>query len=175
MCCSSTIYIAGILHNDIANGLGLRCTVFVQGCPHHCVGCHSPHTWKVHSGTAMSVEELIKEIDKNPIDTGLTLSGGEPIDQYLNLLEVLSRVKHFNDVMLFTGYSKEQLNNFILTKPQFKYFLSKINTVVCDPFVLSLRDTTLKFRGSSNQRVCRVMMVDDNPTLIDITSEWDDK
>ena len=93
------INVAGIIHEDGANGPGLRCTIFVQGCDHKCKGCHSAHTWKFGAGTDMSVDELVDECNKNPLETGITLSGGDPVYQYEPLTTVLERVdpnKHKN-------------------------------------------------------------------------------
>ena len=87
------INIASIIHNDGINGPGLRCTVFVQGCKRKCVGCHSQHTWEFGTGVDYSADDLIDECRKNPLDMGITFTGGDPIYQYKELLPVVNKLR----------------------------------------------------------------------------------
>ena len=148
------INIAGIIHNDLANGPGIRCTVFVQGCRHHCKGCHNPETWKRGAGKDMTADDIFQEITNNKLDTGVTISGGEPVDQYKELLPLIEKLKRVNyDLMLYTGYTAEELEQFANRSIDFVNFLRPFEYIVCDPFILEERDLTLKFRGSRNQRI----------------------
>ena len=73
--------LAGIVEDSIVDGPGIRCTVFSQGCPHHCPGCHNPETWDFGCGTPMEEERIFEIIRSNPLCRGVTFSGGEPFAQ----------------------------------------------------------------------------------------------
>lgn len=164
------INVASIIHEDGANGPGLRCTVFVQGCDHKCKGCHSTHTWPFNRGVNMTAQELIDEITKNPLERGLTLSGGDPVYQYMELTEVLEN--YDGHKMLYTGFTKEELELFIYTKSYFDRFISQFNLIVTDPFILEQRDLNLLYRGSRNQRICTPEWMGESLFLKDITSSY---
>jgi len=83
-----TIDVAGMDEDSITNGPGLRFVLFVQGCPHHCIGCHNPQTHRFHAGRLFTVEELFRQIRSNPLQTGVTFSGGEPFCQPEPLAEL---------------------------------------------------------------------------------------
>ena len=164
------INVAGITHNDLANGPGIRCTLYVQGCGHKCKGCHNPNTWKYGIGKDMAAEDIFAQITANKLNQGVTISGGEPIDQYLELIPLTELlVQNGYDLIVYTGYTKEALQSFIETKENFGYFLKKFDYIICDPFDITLKDYTLKFRGSRNQRVVTM----DESTLEDVTEKWD--
>lgn len=164
------VNVASIIHEDGANGPGLRCTVFVQGCDHKCKGCHSTHTWPFGKGVDMTTKELIDEITKNPLESGLTLSGGDPVYQYMELTEVLEAYNGHK--MLYTGFTKEKLELFIYSKDYFGRFLSQFDLIVTDPFILEQRDLNLLYRGSRNQRICTPIWMDECLFLKDITSSY---
>lgn len=165
----SIINIAGIYHNDGVNGPGLRTTVFTQGCIHHCKGCHSPHTWKIGSGTNMTDEELYNEITSSKLDTGVTFSGGDPMLQAKELLPVALKLKqHKYHLMMYTGYTKEELED-LMKDPDIKTFVLLFDLIVTDRFILEQRDITLTFRGSRNQRIFKIQ---NNKDMIDVTSEF---
>ena len=86
--------IAGIVEDSIVDGPGLRMTVFVQGCPHHCPGCHNPETWDAAGGMEVEVDEIVKKYLSNPLLDGITISGGEPFDQPEACAELLSKIYH---------------------------------------------------------------------------------
>ena len=165
----SIINIAGIYHNDGVNGPGLRTTVFTQGCIHHCKGCHSPHTWKIGSGTNMTDEELYNEITSSKLDTGVTFSGGDPMLQAKELLPVALKLKQDKyHLMMYTGYTKEELED-LMKDPDIKTFVLLFDLIVTDRFILEQRDITLTFRGSRNQRIFKIQ---DSKEMIDVTSEF---
>ena len=139
--------------SDVNNGLGCRVTLWVSGCTHHCKGCHNKKTWKFTSGKAYTpqVEQvLFDEIDK-PYIKGLTLSGGDPLDSPDGVLELLQNFrKRFGDskdVWIYTGYTYEYCLE------HFKEILDLVDILVDGMFDCAKRDTSLAFRGSSNQRI----------------------
>ena len=126
-----------IVEGTSVDGPGLRTSVYLAGCAHHCPGCHNPQSWDPAGGDDMSVDELMRVIAWN--EAPLTLSGGDPLAQPGQVLELVRRVKtELNiNIWLYTGYTWEHV-------------------VVEGPFILAQRDITLHFRGSSNQRIIDV-------------------
>ena len=150
------INIASIIHNDGINGPGLRCTVFVQGCKRKCVGCHSQHTWEFGTGVDDSADDLIDECRKNPLDTGITFTGGDPIYQYKELLPVVNKLRQRYNLWLYTGATIDELKYKSRHDTDLHEFLKAFNCIVAEPFILEKRDVTLKYRGSTNQRMYRI-------------------
>ena len=107
---STEIRIAGIARDSIVDGEGIRLTVFTQGCPRRCPGCHNPDTQPTDGGRVTTVGAVLQDLDANPLLTGLTLSGGEPFLQPAALLP-LARAAHERglDVWSYTGYTLEEL------------------------------------------------------------------
>jgi len=154
-----------IKDNDIANGVGITMSLWTQGCPHHCKGCFNEETWSFEFGqpfTAETEEQILKLLEPSYI-SGLTVLGGEPME-YMNqevLLPFLEKVKERfpeKTIWCFTGYvfEKDILNRMI---PKWKYtkkMLEQIDYLVDGPFVEAKKDITLRFRGSSNQRIIDV-------------------
>lgn len=152
----SKIRIAGYVDDSIVDGPGIRFTIFTQGCAHHCFNCHNPETWAFDKGKDVDIDELISKIKRNPLLQGITLSGGDPLYQVNACLELVKKVKELNsdlDIIIYTGFTFEELadnfkkNNDLLS-------LLKLSDILIDgKYEDSLRDLTLRFRGSSNQRV----------------------
>lgn len=161
------INIAGIYYNDLANGPNLRTVLFVQGCKHHCEGCHNPHTWSIGTGKDFTAEELVKELTKNPIDKGITISGGEPLLQWEELYPVILALKDKQyHLMLYTGYTRTWLNNKISNDDLFLDFLSLFDMIVTGPYIKQQKvryEDHLTY-GSYNQEICKI----DNGKLIKI-------
>lgn len=146
--------ISGIVRESIVDGPGVRFTVFTQGCPHHCPGCHNPATHSYEGGSMVSIDKIIGEFTKNPYLTGMTISGGEPMEQLPALLELVSRVNKLGkDIVIFTGYTLEQLLERSATEPVITQILQLCDILVDGPFLLAQRDLSLHMAGSSNQRV----------------------
>lgn len=163
---------AGIIYDDIANGPGVRVTLFVQGCFRKCKGCQNPETWDVNGGEIFTDEvedEIFDYIENTPFVQGLTISGGEPL--VYNLKAVHDLVNGFRlkfgdtkDIWLFTGYTWEELMEFYKTLlrredpicRRIVQVLEKIDVLVEGPFIEELKDSSLRFRGSSNQRIIDV-------------------
>lgn len=152
----SKIRIAGYVDDSIVDGPGIRFTIFTQGCAHHCFNCHNPETWAFDKGKDVDIDELITKIKRNPLLQGITLSGGDPLYQVNACLELVKKVKELNsnlDIIIYTGFTFEELvNNF--KKNNDLLSLLKLSDILIDgKYEDSLRDLTLRFRGSSNQRV----------------------
>lgn len=149
---------------DIADGIGVRVTLFVSGCTHHCKGCFQPETWDFGYGQpfdAAAAEAIFSEL-KQPFVNGLTLLGGEPFEpvNQRGLLPLLRAVKEqFPDktVWAYSGYTWEELTGDSRARCEATdELLSLIDVLVDGEFVEEKRDITLRFRGSANQRILDV-------------------
>ena len=151
---ASKLRISGIVPESIVDGPGIRFTVFTQGWPHHCPGCHNPQTHAFDGGRLVDVADLAAQVEENPLLTGVTFSGGEPFCQPEPLCELAQLVKvRGKHVMVYSGYTLEQLLEMGKTKPAVLRLLRLADTLVDGRYVEELRDLTLEFRGSSNQRI----------------------
>ncbi len=146
--------IASIVPNSIVDGPGIRFTVFIQGCSHHCPGCHNPSTHDPSGGYEESIEKIVDQLRSDPLIDGITLSGGDPFEQPVECTKLIWRVKALNPkytVWTYTGYTYEQIKS---AKNYLWDLLFQNSDVVVDgPFIESLKSYDLKFRGSSNQRL----------------------
>ena len=144
--------VAGIVEESIVDGPGIRMAVFFQGCLHKCKGCHNPHTWSFENGYDIMTEDIIEKYDNNPVLSGITLTGGEPILQAHAAYWLAKEVKKRNgNVWLYTGYLYHDLIN--IQEPTIQNLLRNIDYLVDDRFVIDKKDYNLKWRGSSNQRI----------------------
>lgn len=143
--------IAGIVDDSVVDGEGIRLTVFTQGCPHHCHGCHNPETWNANGGRQIDIQEIIKQYDENPLLSGITFSGGEPFMQPEPLIALAEEIhKRNGNVWCYTGYT---MNELIEAKDAKLQLLDQVDYLVDGPYEEDKRDLTLKFRGSSNQNI----------------------
>jgi anaerobic ribonucleoside-triphosphate reductase activating protein len=144
--------ICGTEPESIVDGEGIRYVVFVQGCPHHCPGCHNPESHPFDGGRLVSIDELFGEICQNPLLKGVTFSGGEPFCQPEPLAE-LAQLLHGRglDVTTYTGYIYEDLLK--MPGSGAAALLEQTDTLIDGPFLLAEKDLTLTFRGSRNQRI----------------------
>ena len=102
--------IAGTVNDSIVDGPGIRFTVFVQGCPHNCKGCHNPQTHDFEGGTVTTTEKLLEKIKGNPLMDGVTFSGGEPFCQAQALASLGKEIKKLGlNIVTYTGYTFEKL------------------------------------------------------------------
>ncbi|MDR3073076.1 MAG: radical SAM protein [Clostridiales Family XIII bacterium] len=149
------IRVAGIVNDSIVDGPGLRLTVFLQGCDKNCAGCHNPETRAFTGGVLYTPSDIFERIEKNPLLSGVTFSGGEPLLQAEALLPLAKRIKDFGlTLAIYTGDVFED----ILEKgdPHVLALLSVADTLIDGPFILSEKSLSLPFRGSSNQRILDV-------------------
>ena len=144
-----------IVHDDMLNGDGIRVTLFVSGCSLHCHNCQNPETWDKDSGIVFdedAVQEIFEELSK-PYISGITLTGGHPLEHY-NLFECTNLCKKIKEqfpkktIWLYTGFIFENIKNYDI--------LNFVDVVVDGSFVDTLKDVSLKWRGSINQRVIDV-------------------
>ena len=146
--------LSGILSDSIVDGPGIRTTIFCQGCPHHCPGCHNPETWAFGKGTDMEVERLVEIVRENPLCRGVTFSGGEPFSQaagYAKLAKLLKKEGY--EVASYSGFTFEQL---LEGSEDQKELLSAIDILIDGPFLLAEKSLEIAFRGSKNQRILDV-------------------
>ena len=169
---------AAIKPCDIANGPGVRVSLFVSGCTHHCPGCFQPETWDFQYGspfTGETVAQILELLAPDHVE-GLTLLGGEPMEPanreaLLPLLDAVRQRYPQKSIWCFTGYTFEGLRS---GKPGPKEtidaMLSHLDVLVDGPFVEAKKNLNLRFRGSSNQRLIAV------PSSISTgcTILWDD-
>lgn len=149
---------SGIIENDFVNGEGVSVTLFTQGCPHHCPGCHNPETWNFNGGIEEEYEVLLNKIicaiSKNGIQRNLSISGGEPLCEE-NLLFTKSLIADIKNIYptikitCWTGYEYKLLN-----KNQMD-IAEMVDLLVTGPYIQEQRDITLKLRGSRNQELWR--------------------
>ena len=159
------MYYGNLKKCDIANGIGVRVTLFVSGCTNHCPDCFQPQTWDFHFGrpfTADTEREIFAELDKSYVD-GLTVLGGEPFEpeNQRDLLPFLREVRRRypgKTIWCFTGYlfDKDLLGHFAKVMPETMELLKRIDVLVDGEFMLDKKDVTLLFKGSSNQRTIDV-------------------
>ena len=149
------IRIFGTVEDSIVDGPGLRYSVFTQGCPHHCPGCHNPESHDFSGGRIADTAELVQVMRRNPLLDGLTLSGGEPFCQpeACCALADAAHAARMN-VWCYTGYTWEALLQE--ADPARLALLGSIDVLVDGPFLLAQRSLELKFCGSRNQRLIDV-------------------
>ena len=149
-----TIRILNILHDTTVDGPGFRTSIYCAGCRHHCPGCHNPETWPFEGGTAIDEEDVLRIIRSNPLNRGVTFSGGEPFSQAegFTKLAVLLKEKGY-EVASYSGFTFEQL---IKGTDAQKELLKHIDVLIDGPFLLAERSLEVAFRGSRNQRILDV-------------------
>jgi anaerobic ribonucleoside-triphosphate reductase activating protein len=154
---------AGIIENDITDSDdGIAYSVWFQGCPFKCEGCHNPETWDFNAGKEIEFSELLAKIKdgllKNGITRNLSFLGGEPLcpqnRKYVeDIIRAIKNDELYKEVKIYcwTGYSKENL--ITENDKTINYILDNIDVLVDGLFVLEKRNISLKLRGSTNQRV----------------------
>lgn len=158
-----SLRVIDIVGGTSVDGPGLRTSVYFAGCNHHCPGCHNPQSWDFEGGEAMSVLRIKEIIDD--CDFNVTFSGGDPLMQPVDEMVELARLLKADGrtIWCYTGYSYE----YVASRPEYKELLACIDVLVDGPFVESLHDISLRFRGSSNQR-----LVDVARSTPDCVVEW---
>ena len=146
--------LAGLIEDSIVDGPGIRLTVFAQGCPHRCPGCHNPETWPFEGGTEVEEEQILSIVRSNPLCRGVTFSGGEPFAQaegFARLGRMLKQAGY--EVAAYSGYMFEEL---LAGTPTQRELLETIDVLIDGPFRMEERSLSLVFRGSANQRILNV-------------------
>ena len=156
--------IAGIVRDSIVDGIGVRDVVFFQGCGKRCKGCHNPDTWDYNGGCHRFIGDVAKELSESSND--VTISGGEPLDQFEDLLELCRMLyEQGKRIWVYTGNVVDPTKRIYLRLAQY------VDVIVDGRFVEDKKDCNLLFRGSSNQRIINLPMSVINGEII----EWEEK
>ena len=149
--------IAGLTKNDTTNGEDICVSLWVQGCPHRCKGCHNPESWDFNGGEQINnwrlIEQISEAITANGIQRNFSILGGEPLapqnidDTYQILWHIKERFPSIK-TFVWTGYTLEQLKEMYEDT-----LLENVDVLIDGPFIKAERDITLKYRGSKNQRI----------------------
>lgn len=152
-----SIRIAGVIKESIVDGPGIRFVVFCQGCPHHCPGCHNAVTHDFEGGYDCGVDTILNAVDENPLLSGVTFSGGEPVCQPEGFAALAEGIKARNlDIIMYSGYTFEEILKKAGKEKALSELLSFVDILVDGRYMEQERDLTLLFRGSRNQRVIDV-------------------
>lgn len=172
------INIAGYVEESIVDGEGIRFALFTQGCNHNCLGCHNPETHPFCGGSTISDDIVLQAIKENPLIDGLTLSGGDPLFQASNLLNLARKCNLEGiNIWLYTGFVFDEFIKFIKGEQCDKRInadmielLHLVDIVVDGPFILSQRSLQERFKGSLNQRIidCKKSLKDLKITLYEL-------
>ncbi len=155
---------AVIKKNDIANGTGVRVSLFVSGCRHHCKNCFNAEAWDFSYGSPYTEEtekEILDAADHSYI-SGLSLLGGEPFEpenrpELIKLCRAFRRRFPNKDIWCYSGFTLEQLQSDDIPEPETaKALLAELDILVDGKFVEELKDISLQFRGSKNQRIIKL-------------------
>ena len=146
------IKVLSIIEDTMVDGPGFRTSIYCAGCRHRCPGCHNPQSWDFGGGREMSTEEIMRIIVADPY-ANVTFSGGDPMYQAAGFAELAHAIRRRTnkDIWCFTGFRFEEL-----IQPEQRELLEHIDVLVDGPYVASLRNPDLLFRGSSNQRIIDV-------------------
>ena len=147
------IQVLDIIEDTMVDGPGFRTSIYCAGCHHECPGCHNPQSWNPGGGHPMTTDEVMKIIVADPY-ANVTFSGGDPLYQAEGFTELARAIRSQTQktIWCYTGFTFEA----IVKIPRYRQLLYEIDVLVDGPFVKSLRDEDLLFRGSSNQRLVDV-------------------
>lgn len=146
-----TIRVIDIIPGTTVDGVGLRTSIYVAGCRHGCKGCHNPQSWDFGAGVPMNVDEIMERVIEE--DFNVTLTGGDPLWQVEKILPLAQAIKAKGYTLwCYTGFTWEE----IIASPHLSQILPWVDVIVEGRFVEELRDISLRFRGSSNQRIIKV-------------------
>ncbi len=162
--------IAGTVPESIVDGPGIRFTIFTQGCPHNCFGCHNPQTHDFSAGELVSLDDLLEKMKGNPLIDGVTFSGGEPFCQARELYYIATQVKKLGlNILAYTGFTFEYLVENSSDENFYKELLSVTDILIDGKFEIEKKSYSLKFRGSSNQRIISVKESLEQNKVVEIT------
>ena len=156
---------ADIKQYDVANGLGIRVSLFVSGCTHHCKNCFNKETWDFHFGNPFTEAEIEKILEylKPSYVSGLSLLGGEPFEpeNQSGLLPLVKKVKEVypdKNIWCYTGYlfDEDICGKMLDQVPETRELLSYIDVLIDGPFIEERKNLKIRFRGSDNQRIIDV-------------------
>ena len=164
--------ISGCVNDSIVDGPGLRFTLFTQGCPHNCPGCHNPQTHDFKGGYNASIKKIFAQIKANPLLSGVTFSGGEPFVQAKTLVPLAKMIKEAGlELACYTGFVFEQLASDQVKGA--RELLNYIDLLIDGKFVLSQRSLDLAFKGSKNQRTINVpQSLKEGKVVLEKSERW---
>ncbi|MEW5785894.1 MAG: 4Fe-4S single cluster domain-containing protein [Bacillota bacterium] len=146
--------IAGVVPESVVDGPGIRLALFVQGCPHGCIGCHNPASHDPAGGSSISVSGLLARIRAACGIDGVTFTGGEPFAQAGPLARLARGIQLLGlNLVIYSGYTFEELLNKSRNDPDIRLLLTSGFLLVDGPFIEKEKDLALPFRGSRNQRL----------------------
>jgi anaerobic ribonucleoside-triphosphate reductase activating protein len=147
------IFVKDIIKQTMADGPGLRTSIYCSGCWHKCKGCHNPQTWDLYSGKEIDVDDLVDLIVEDKWIDGVTFTGGDPLYQSNGFIELAKKIKEKSNknIWLYTGFVMKEIQ---MLCPE---ILRYVDWVVDGPYIEELRDIDLKFRGSSNQKIWKIV------------------
>ena len=149
------INIAGTIPDSIVDGPGVRYVIFAQGCGHHCKGCHNPQTWDFNKGKSVEVKELFDDIMKSVVSKRVTFSGGDPFYQVPAFVELAKMLNQEGfEIIAYTGFTFEELMSDL--DNDYINLLEQIDYLIDGKFEEDKKSLSLKFMGSSNQRIIDV-------------------
>jgi anaerobic ribonucleoside-triphosphate reductase activating protein len=144
--------VAGIVKESVVDGPGFRYVIFAQGCTHGCQGCHNPDTHAMDGGYMVDADGLIEDIKQSKYIDGVTFSGGEPFLQPEAFIYIAEKLKESNiNIVCYTGFTFEALTED-KNESAIK-LLGLVDTLIDGPYIEELRDLSLTYRGSKNQRI----------------------
>lgn len=144
--------ILDILYDTTVDGPGFRTSIYFAGCLHHCPGCHNPQSWNMQGGKEMSIGQVMTKVNAHQF-ADVTFTGGDPMYQADELVPLAKEIyKLGKTIWCYTGFTFEQCFEDIWMNE----LLHNIDVLVDGPFMQSLKDKDLPFRGSSNQRIIDV-------------------
>lgn len=148
--CKDTLYVARIVYSTSTDGVGLRNSLYVSGCNIHCEDCHNKAWWNKEAGTKLSVDEVFAQLNNDQFN--VSILGGEPLNQYEAVFALCKKIKAETNktIWLWSGYTLDYI------KRNYKDILYYIDVLVDGPYVKSLSEPNLQWKGSTNQQVYNV-------------------
>lgn len=147
------LFLSGVNYESMVDGEGIRATFFISGCLHNCKDCHNPETHNFENGFPITKRVILtinEELKKRPFLSGITLSGGDPFFQASEVLDFVKQINHSRkDIWVYSGFTYEEL---IQNNKQLQ-LLEYCNILVDGRYTSELKDTSLRYRGSKNQRI----------------------
>jgi len=161
-----SLQLSGITPESLVDGPGIRYVIFTQGCHHKCLHCHNPGSWEINAGKEFSVREIIRMIKKNKKNIqGITFSGGEPFLQAGELAHIAEEAHQIDlDVVTYTGFTYEQLIE--KNDDNVNALLSSSDILIDGLYIHKFKSASLKFCGSSNQRIIDLAQTRKNNKII---------
>lgn len=151
------IRLAGIAYESLVNGPGMRRVFFSQGCNHNCLGCFNEDTHDFLGGEEMDMDLLIEDLKDNPMISGVTFSGGDPLEQADKFSYMAKRIKELGlNIWCYTGYDFEYIIKNFHKRDEWRELLNNIDVLVDGKFDINKKKDGLRFKGSENQRIIDV-------------------